>query len=556
MHRRLRALVPVMALGAATLLAACEDRLPVENNNNPGVADVLRTPALTEGFVSTLYQQAHNAVYSTSSILPGVMVMSFESASQLNNFNMGPYSAIPRSAVDNSIGNGAQTQQLRIFDQMQRISRQAVNAILRFDTLMAQAAPNAALQDPRRDARTLAVAFFALGYSLGSTALVYDSAAITTPVTVQENPFGVLPLSGAFEVNEAALQMLDSALFYAGQMGSLNIPEDWYATVSGDLSAEDFTRLIHSHKARFRAGIARSPEEAASIDWQAVVDDATQGITKNFRIQLDNNAGWNHGWLAQANVGPTWSQMSPMILGMADTTGAYLDWINTPFNLRTPFLIRTPDLRFPSGETRAEQQAITGDSRVIPTGSHIYMRNRPTGQDAPQFAFGTSYYDHIRYSAFFLNSGVGPFDDMTVAENDMLAAEGYLRLPTPNIAEAARLIDKTRVDAGLPALSGVITALNQPVPGGSACVPQVPSASTPHTLSCGNIFEAMKWEKRLETQFNGYASWWVDSRRWGDLVEGTPVEFPVPYQEYNSARGLPIYSTAKRAGPNNTYGFP
>jgi len=44
----------------------------------------------------------------------------------------------------------------------------------------------------------------------------------------------------------------------------------------------------------------------------------------------------------------TWSQMTPFILGMADTTGAYDTWLQLAITARTPFLLRTPDRRFPS----------------------------------------------------------------------------------------------------------------------------------------------------------------------------------------------------------------
>ncbi len=552
MHRRIRAIMPVLALGAGALLAGCSDLLSVKNTGSPDVNNVLATPDLAESFISKLFQQIHNGIYNTStSIIPGVEGMAFESSSQLNNFNMGPYSTIPRNPIDNSVGNGAQNEQLRIFDQMQRNSRQAVNAILRFETFMTEAAGGSALQDPTRDARALSVAFFALGYSLGTVALAYDSAAIVTPAAVQQDPFGTLPLAGAVDVSNAALAMLDSALAYADQMGTQRIPADWFTV---EMNVSDWKRLIHSHKARFRAGVARTPEEANQVDWDAVIADATQGIQKNFTILLSTTTGWGNAWIQQAQVNPTWSQMSPFILGMADTTGAYADWLNLPLTERgNAFLIRTPDKRFPSGNTRDAQTAVTGNSRLIPAGSRIYMRNRPAGEDSPGWPFGTSNYDHIRYAAIALNSGNGPFDDMTVAENDMLAAEGYLR--KGDIASAAALIDKTRVPNGLPALSGVITAMDQPVPGGNACVPRVPSQNRPATLSCGNIWEAMKWEKRLETQMNGFASWWIDSRRWGDLVAGTPLEFPVPYQEYN-ARGKPPYNTVKLAASGNTYGFP
>jgi len=51
----------------------------------------------------------------------------------------------------------------------------------------------------------------------------------------------------------------------------------------------------------------------------------------------------------------------------------------------------------------------------------------------------------------------------------------------------------------------------------------------------------------------GYAQWYVDSRGWGDLVTGTPLEWPVPYQEL-FARGKASYTTSARATVG-TYGF-
>src|SRR5207342_2603946 len=126
---------------------------------------------------------------------------------------------------------------------------------------------------------------------------------------------------------------------------------------------------------------------------------------------------------------------------------------------------------------------------------------------------------------------------ITKAEMDMLAAEGYLR--QGQIAAAAGLIDTYRVRAGLPALSSAALTASTPVPGGHACVPRVPT-SAGNATACGDIFEAMKWEKRMETAFTGWASWYFDSRGWGDLPEGTPLEFPVPYQELE-ARRKPFY---------------
>jgi len=86
-----------------------------------------------------------------------------------------------------------------------------------------------------------------------------------------------------------------------------------------------------------------------------------------------------------------------------------------------------------------------------------------------------------------------------------------------------------------------INDLTTPVPGGSGCVPRVPQPPDFTTTACGNIFEALKWEKRMETAFIGYGSWYFDDRGWGDLPEGTALNWPVPWQEMD-ARVEPFYN--------------
>jgi hypothetical protein len=70
--------------------------------------------------------------------------------------------------------------------------------------------------------------------------------------------------------------------------------------------------------------------------------------------------------------------------------------------------------------------------------------------------------------------------------------------------------------------------------------------------------EALKYEYRVETYFTGYAQWFQAMRGWGDLIEGTPLEFPVPYQEM-LVRVLPFYNLGgvggKSAAAKGTYGF-
>jgi hypothetical protein len=150
---------------------------------------------------------------------------------------------------------------------------------------------------------------------------------------------------------------------------------------------------------------------------------------------------------------------------------------------------------------------------------------------------------------------------MSKAENDMLRAEGLMRLN--RAAEAVPLVNSWRTENGLPAFPANATR-DTPAPahaGGSAtsCVPRVPNPAQVTganvAIVCGSLWEAMKYEKRLETAFTGYAQWFIDARGWGDLPVSTPTMWPVPFQEMNArlqefTNSLPEW----RAGVS-TYGY-
>ena len=90
-------------------------------------------------------------------------------------------------------------------------------------------------------------------------------------------------------------------------------------------------------------------------------------------------------------------------------------------------------------------------------------------------------------------------------------------------------------------------------------VPRVPTGPDFAHASCGNIFEAMKWEKRMETHSTHMGAWYIDSRGWGDLPQYTALDFPVPFQEMD-VRKRAAYSTGGQGGIDaqanlGTYGY-
>jgi hypothetical protein len=332
-------------------------------------------------------------------------------------------------------------------------------------------------------------------------------------------------------VNAAAIAALDSALAWTatartGYLTGEMLDNTWLNGSS--FTADRFARLLRTYKAYFMANVARSPTERAAVNWGAVDTLALRGITEDFSITTGTAVGWmaagNQWYLYQQ-----WHQLNQFLGGMADSTGEYDSWLALSDANKAQFLIRTRDLRFPSGNTRALQQAA---SPTTPTG-RLYFRNRATAD--PDAAPWGSYYDWYRKLAWYNAVRVGPFETFVKAQNDLLRAEALIRLN--RIPEAAALIDLTRTTSGLQALAGVVTSASQPVPGGAACVPHVPSLTgTTWSTSCGTIMEAMKWEYRMETMFVSYVSQWYSGRGWGDLPEGTPVHWPVPYQEMDTRR--------------------
>jgi hypothetical protein len=151
--------------------------------------------------------------------------------------------------------------------------------------------------------------------------------------------------------------------------------------------------------------------------------------------------------------------------------------------------------------------------------------------------YGQSQYDFYRFQAWYNVARIGSNAPAMLSKNqiDMLQAEARIRLG--DFAGAMTLINPYRTRAGLPALTG-ITALGQPVPGGRACVPRIPTGTGPvwTGTACGDIWEAMKWEFRMENYYVGYAAWFFPSRGWGDLPIGTPLHWPVPWQEMDTRR--------------------
>jgi hypothetical protein len=583
------------AAACAIGLSACD--LEVRNPNDPETERVLATPNDLESLLGTFYRRWHDGLYRTLGSVWGMAnVQSFENYSSLANNCQNQRAGIPRSINDNSLGNSCGGEQQRVYFVHSEVARVASSILTQLEDLT--------LGTPARDARARAFAEFLRGVSLGYLALMYDSAAVISP-TMGAAPEDCVPdpltgtclgaLRGYTEVLDSAFAALQRSIDYAtpasaSDAGGFPLPSNWIPS-STNFTAAEFIRLVRSYRARIRANVARTPAERRAVNWDAVIADAQAGITartdgtSGIVLDHDNITNTTTGpfktWVAQWDTYGLWHQMTPFVIGMGDVSGRYATWIAQKLEDRgagnQSFFMVTPDLRFPQGADRITQQAdfAVTSCDAASTPCKRYFVNRPAGSD--QFAglgWGWSNYDFVRFHSWRVRGdGTGqngriPF--FTRAELDLLEAEG--RIYKGQYDLAATLINKTRTRGmeGNPAVArgGGLPAVAGTADGGLAgtdCVPKMPVNATSAgggTVVCGDLMEAMKWEKRLETAYTHFAAWFLDSRGWGDLAETTPLHWAVPYQDLQARgrAGGAIYSTGVgttggAAAPKGTYGW-
>ena len=565
---RRTALTALLGLG---LTAACDKQLVVTNPNSGDTQKVLGTPTDAENLVGGYYKRWSTGLYGSLTVIDGMTsVMSLMNFSSLANNCMN--GRLPFAGADNfnTAGNVCTAEQLRIYSIENEVQRVA-------SSFLGQVDAGLALPSTAQKQRDQAFAEFLRGISLGYIAMFYDSTAVITSKTDAQDPGALLPYTQAMDSSFAALQRaIDYASAPATGVNGFPLPSTWIPSPTS-YSAAEFVKLVRSYRARFRANVARTPAERAAVNWALVVSDAQAGITSDQLVTTSNTttsgSGMLNSWRAQYDGAGLWHQMPPFIIGMADTSGAYNAWLATPLTSRgtgnVGFLMATPDNRFPQGVGRPAQQAdfAISSCAVALTPCKRYFVNRPAGSD--QFAgagWGWSNYDFARFHSWTTKGDAGTGQQGNViyfakAELDLLQAEGLYR--TGNYAGAAALINNTRVTNGkLPPITvfDAVTAVS----GGNACVPKVPQPPAYTSAACGNMFEALKYEKRIETAFTVIAPWYLDGRGWGDLPKDTPLYWATPDEDLlaRGKKNAQLYGVGIQVGdaPNSaatkgTYGW-
>ena len=525
----------VWCLALVVSLGACTD-LGVTNNNDPDRENLVE-PGDVVSLVSSSFNTWFNGVYYYCGPGLGLSNQTFQHNAPWSNCGMDQYGRIPRAGLNNQLANEHYVQLSRVWKESYRANAAVADGLGALDDpeISAELGPEMVTQ-------LKAFGKFIQGLSLATLALFYDRGFVVDENTDREEPQGPVDYSALME---AALAYFDDAIDLANS-ATFDLPVHW---MQAHLTSQELALLAHSYQARFRAQVARTPEERAAVDWDSVIDDVDSGLISTLTLHMDWNTNWENSFLHYATY-PNWSQLAYFMYGMADQGGDVSEWLSLPLTEKSyqfadgrPVLIVTPDLRFPQGTTVEEQRGNPGTYFRITPASQVGDTWQKPGRGTWRWSwYKPGYGRGLDYGSL----GVLDQPEITLAEMRLLKAEGLYR--TGDRAGAANIINETRVPSGLNATDASGT--------NTSCVPKLPDGS------CGDLWEMLKWEKRMETVWTGVAgaAWFFDGRGWGDLWKGTPLQFPISCPELHVLELLPCNTFGGPGGelssPGSTYNFP
>ncbi|HYW32939.1 MAG TPA: RagB/SusD family nutrient uptake outer membrane protein, partial [Gemmatimonas sp.] len=286
------------------------------------------------------------------------------------------------------------------------------------------------------------------------------------------------------------------------------------------ITRDEWIRVVQSFRVRADVYAPRNPAERAAVNWAAVLARIDSGITRDFGYQAARDVAGTGSTYINNSFAQNTLRISNRLLGPADTSGRYQAWIASPVATRNAITITTPDRRI-HGATNS-------------TAGTRFTRLTSTMGSAANGPYLTSSYRSTRYLNTAADSGLVAFIQViSMDEMKFIRAEALYWLNRG--AEAATLINPTRIAAGLRPVDA-----NGPPPGAD-CVPRKDDGT------CGTLFDAIQYEKRIELYPLEGDIAWFDARGWGKLVTGTPFQLPVSGRELLS-RGLPYYTFGGQAG--------
>lgn len=517
-----------MAGAAALVLVGCQD-LVVENTNAPDRIRALSSPEDVQTLISSSWRDYWNRLHSTTTGYNVMPLVADELTGTYANNAALELSSEPRGPFNNNpIADPHGTTRFHWESMYRAMSSatdglQAIGAGLRLPVadVLDDTDPTLATS------RGWAFAKWVQATAMGHLALTHDQAFIVDEFTDLEEDDLVLEPYEA--VREAAIDMMMQAIDTM-RARPFTTPDSWLPTRS--YSSAQLAAIGHGYIVRWLVYGARTPQERAATDWNRVIQHLDQALTEDYQIDLESG-NITSGLFGRAQTGGSFSAWGDYkLIGAADISGAYGDWLDAGVDGRERFRIVTPDRR------------ITGPTPDS-DGSHFRWRadNIFVAQRGLYHQSHYQWYRGVRQYGMTTTSSTGVAPLMTVDEMNLIRAEAYYYLNRRE--EAAQLANITRTREriiqgtsypGLPPLTA------SGVPASADCAPRLDGRN------CANLLEAIMYERMIETTL--FTAWraYHDSRGWGRLPEGTFLHLPVSARELE-ASGLPVYSFGGVGGP-------
>lgn len=364
--------------------------------------------------------------------------------------------------------------------------------------------------------RAIAFGKLVQGLAHGYLAIFFDQGFVLDEDT--DLVTSVLNLVPYTEVMAAAMDNLEQAISIFNA-NSFTIPSNW---INGrTYTSAELAQLAHSFIARYLVAMARDRTERQSLDWNEVLAHLDQGLTFDFQVSgigTGRNELWwsaTHWYSADHN---NWSRLDYKLIGPADRSSAYNDWLALAPADRDEYIGDFGDLRI-------WDQTLDDDGNQNPG---LYMEQ--TGSSAyPGGGYQRSRYGQHQFDEYRFETSAGSaIPVFRLSEHDFMRAEALLHLGG-NSAEIAALLDKTHVtNGGYPSAAGLP-------------VGDINNTPNPIHENGATLWSVLKYEKKIELlgTWSGLQFW--DNRGWGDLTPLTPIHFPVPARELQFLL-LPNYS--------------
>ena len=495
----------MIGLCAAVLVAgsACLD-LEVQNLNAPDRERAIRTPGDVEALVSGGFSTWE---YTAQGLYPAAAMSCVADAhsSSWGNFGMRDNCSEPRVAWNNDASYGSNAV-ARLPWQQSYASLAAVrDGLLAIEGgLRIQEGPEA----PDNTDRLVLFGKLIQALNFSNLAVIHDQAFLVDE-TVSADDLGTLePVP--YDQVWARAEELYAEVIQGAQAGSFTIPDLWVGW-QHDWDGARMAEVARALRTRYRTQVPRTEAERQALNWSAILADAQMGISETYGCVRETGGNWCLHQMKRFGAWLTgWTRIDYRTIGPADASGGYQRWINAPLDQRTPFDMDTDDARInPTGPCYAASAASCG--------KYIrYMGNSPFPADRGIYHY-SNYIDWRWAYLWYEDRYVGFWPDMTPLELELIAAEANYHLG--NKAATMETVNKYRTMSGeLPPFTDV----NGVAPGGDRCIPKMNDGS------CGDLWEAYKYEKRIELYQYGMINEYFDDRGWGDLVQHSWTQLPIP----------------------------